>query len=275
MARFLTPRIREQRTFGRLCWLTLETPELATGVRAGQYLLVRCADPASADPFLRRTLFVAETDPEAGTVTLLYAPQERGSAWLAHQPVGTPLDVCGPLGTPFTLDRRTRNLLLVGVGESVGALFLLAQAALRQRAAVVLLVAAPADDLLPPPFLLPTEVEYRGSSAGENSVMTLLEESDQPASPTGAAATPPSALIAWADQLGAALPLELLPPLIEAVRATRLRWQPGFAQVALAGTFPCGTGACLACLVETRNGLRTGCKDGPVFDLRDMQPRRV
>ncbi|NJM07388.1 hypothetical protein HC891_16190 [Candidatus Gracilibacteria bacterium] len=55
------------------------------------------------------------------------------------------------------------------------------------------------------------------------------------------------------------------------VRAGRLRWQRGFAEVLLAGQLPCGTGACLACLVETRDGLRTRCKDGPVFDLRALR----
>ncbi|MGB9632969.1 MAG: hypothetical protein ACPL8I_06560 [Chloroflexaceae bacterium] len=34
---------------------------------------------------------------------------------------------------------------------------------------------------------------------------------------------------------------------------------------------PCGVGACQGCLVETRDGARLGCKDGPVFDLRDLR----
>ncbi|MFP4438356.1 MAG: hypothetical protein ACLFVO_14010 [Chloroflexaceae bacterium] len=266
MARFVQAIIQEQRSFGRICRLILHAPELTAGVRAGHYLLVRCADPVSADPLLRRASFVAGVEPDAGTLTLLYAPQERGMVWLARQPAGTPLDLFGPLGTPFTLDNRTRNLLLIGVGAGLGALFLLAQAALRQNAAVVLLTAAPAADLLPPPFLLPPAVEYRGSDAGESSIANLLYGETPPENQ----ATATSELIAWADQIGATLPPALLPTLVSAVRATRLRWQRGFAQVALPGAMPCGTGACLACLIETRHGLRTRCKDGPVFDLRDL-----
>jgi dihydroorotate dehydrogenase electron transfer subunit len=189
--------------------------------------------------------------------------------WLDRQHAGTPLDLFGPLGTPFTLDTRTRTLLLIGVGEGLGGLFLLARAALRQHAAVVLLTAAPTADLLPPPFLLPAAVEYRGSDAGERSIADLLYGDTPPAD----RATATSELIAWADQIGATLPPALLPPLISAVRTTRLRWQRGFAQVILPGAMPCGTGACLGCLIETHNGMRTRCKDGPVFDLRDMPAR--
>jgi dihydroorotate dehydrogenase electron transfer subunit len=55
------------------------------------------------------------------------------------------------------------------------------------------------------------------------------------------------------------------------VRAGTLRWERGFAQVALPGAMPCGVGTCQGCLVETRDGARLACRDGPVFDLRDLR----
>ena len=155
---------------------------------------------------------------------------------------------------------------------------------------MVLLAAAPSPALMPPPYLLPPEVEYQ-TAIGDEALMGLLgysgenketrdtrhetrdtrhevrRQGDKERSPPLASRVSPS-LIAWADQLCAALPDTLLRPLAEAVRTARMRWQPGFAQVALAGAMPCGVGACLACLVETRDGWRSRCKDGPVFDLR-------
>lgn len=265
MARLTEPTVVEQRAFGGLRWLTLHAPELAGGVRAGQYLLVRCADPASADPLLRRALFVAAADRSAGTVALLYAPDERGTAWLAGRHPGERLDCFGPLGAPFTIDNRTRALLLAGAGPGLAALLLLAREAVARGSAVVLLAAAPALDLLPPPFLLPADVEYQGS-VGEPADALAMLAADKPS----AGAPPLAAPLVWADQLGVALPLGLLPDLAAQVRAAKLRWQRGFAQALLDGPLPCGAGACLACLVETRDGLRTRCKDGPVFDLRDL-----
>ena len=68
----------------------------------------------------------------------------------------------------------------------------------------------------------------------------------------------------------AALPSGQLPYLANAIRAARLRWEPGFASALLEGPLICGVGACGACPVELRRGIRLLCSDGPVFDLRDL-----
>jgi dihydroorotate dehydrogenase electron transfer subunit len=249
------PILVERRELDGAVWLTLLAPELARGVRPGQLVLFRCAPPTSADPLLRRALFVAGADGQAGTINLFIAPDEPGLAWLAAQPRGARLDVYGPVGTPFTLDERSRNLLLAGSGAALPALIFLAQRAVAQQCAVILVAAATAP--LPPPYLLPPEVEYQSVA----SPAALL--------PTLRAGTPP--LLAWADQLFTAAAEGELSGLVDVVRTVRLRWERGFAQVALAGPAPCGTGICLACTVETRYGLRLRCKDGPVFDLRDFR----
>src|SRR5689334_22069488 len=118
--RAVTPRMR---------WLTLAAPELARSVRAGQYLLVRCDEDGSYDPLLRRPLFVAAAEPAIGQVGLLYAPAERGLAWLARGRPGDTLDIIGLLGHPFALAARARNLLLIGQGPGLAALLLLARTA--------------------------------------------------------------------------------------------------------------------------------------------------
>lgn len=247
------PIVVERRELAGAVWLTLLAPELARSVRPGQLALVRCAPPASADPLLRRALFIAGADAPAGTVNLFVAPDEGGLQWLATQPIGARLDVYGPVGAPFTLDERTRNLLLAGSGLALPALLFLAQRAVAQNCAVVLVAAASAP--IPPPYLLPPEVEYQ-SVATPAALLNHLR-----------AGSPP--LLAWADQFCAAEADRS--GLIDLVRTVRLRWERGFAQVALAGPAPCGVGTCMGCLVETRYGLRLRCKDGPVFDLRDFR----
>src|SRR6185503_21017917 len=108
--RAVTPRLR---------WLTLHAPDLARGVQAGQYLLVRCAEQGSYDPLLRRPLFVAAAEPALGQIGLLYEPAERGLIWLSRGRAGDTLDVIGPFGHPFTLGGHTRNLLLLGAGAGL------------------------------------------------------------------------------------------------------------------------------------------------------------
>jgi dihydroorotate dehydrogenase electron transfer subunit len=130
--------------------------------------------------------------------------------------------------------------------------------------AVVLLAAAPSSERLPQPFLLPPDTEYQSSAEGAAALVGLL---GAPAPGRSIFASP----IAWADQICLAITDDLVAPAADAVRAGRMRWGRGFAQAALAGPMPCGVGTCQSCLIDTRDGLRSRCKDGPVFDLRDLR----
>src|SRR5215216_3685172 len=166
----------------RLRWLTLHAPELAQTVRAGQYLLIRCAEDGSYDPLLRRPLFVAAAEPALGQIGLLYEPAERGLAWLARGREGDELDVLGPFGQPFELGARTRTLLLIGAGPGLPALLLQARAAAAHNCAVTLLAGADASDLLPPAYLLPGEVEYQTITGLQIADFRLQIESGSPQS---------------------------------------------------------------------------------------------
>ncbi|MDP2831500.1 MAG: dihydroorotate dehydrogenase electron transfer subunit, partial [Candidatus Omnitrophota bacterium] len=42
------------------------------------------------------------------------------------------------------------------------------------------------------------------------------------------------------------------------------------AQLSLEEHMACGLGACLGCVVETRAGYKTVCKDGPVFSGEEL-----
>jgi dihydroorotate dehydrogenase electron transfer subunit len=248
----ITATVADRRSFGSLTYLTLHAPEIARGIRPGQYLLVRCTIPGSADPFLGRTLFVAGCDPQAGFVRLLFTAEEPGLLWLSTQGQGNEVSMVGPLGKPFQLEKSTRHLLLIGFGATLPALLMLAHEAAQREVAVVLHAGATEPSLLPPPFLLPPTVEYQSfDTAGQER--GYLQS------------------LSWADQVAGALALEEVGPLVEAVRRAKIRWERGYVQIVLDGPLPCVSGTCLGCLIDTREGMRLRCKDGPVFDLRDLR----
>ncbi|HEX9438714.1 MAG TPA: hypothetical protein VF909_03485 [Roseiflexaceae bacterium] len=259
----------------RLCWLTLAAPELAYNVRAGQYLLVRCADVGSYDPLLRRALFVAAAEPALGQIGLLYEPNERGLAWLARGRPGDLIDIVGPLGQPFAVHERTRNLLLIGEGPGLPALLLLARESAARGRAVTLIVGAADDSALPPPYLLPGEVEYQsiiGPAVGLLAGATATPRETRRPGDQETRGQDPFSLspLAWADQVCVALPDDQLSALRDAIRAIKYRWERGFASALLEGQIVCGVGACGVCAVELRKRTRMLCSDGPVFDLRDV-----
>ena len=41
-------------------------------------------------------------------------------------------------------------------------------------------------------------------------------------------------------------------------------------QAACEETMACGLGACLGCSIETKNGFKTVCYDGPAFNLDEV-----
>ena len=268
--------VAEQRAIGSMRWLTLRSPELARGVRPGQYLLVRCAE-GSFDPLLRRALFVAAAEEALGQIALLYTSDEPGLFWLARARSGDRLDVLGPFGKSFELARQTRTLLLIGQGSGLSALVLLAAQAARRGCTVTLLAGAADEVLLPPPFLLPSDVEYQ-SAVGQaidllgvtaDDPQVVAHKSRKPSAQNSALSTQNSQLISWADQVCAALPSDQIAPLRDAVRTTKVRWERGFASVLLESPLVCGVGACAVCLTNLRQGARLLCSDGPVVDLRD------
>jgi dihydroorotate dehydrogenase electron transfer subunit len=254
--RAVTPRLR---------WLTLHAPELARSVRAGQYLLVRCAEQGSYDPLLRRPLFIAAAEPALGQIGLLYEPAERGLVWLSRGRAGDLLDVIGPLGHPFALDGRTRNLLLIGSGPGLAALLLLARVG-AARGTVTLIAGADDSERLPPPFLLPSEVEYQTVPGLQIADFNL------PIAGSGTQSTIYNlqSAISWADQIFAALPSAQLLALRDLIGRVKYRWERGFASALLEGPLVCGVGACGVCAIDMRRGTRLLCADGPVFDLRDV-----
>ena len=41
-------------------------------------------------------------------------------------------------------------------------------------------------------------------------------------------------------------------------------------QVSMEARMGCGFGVCLGCAIETRQGMKLVCQDGPVFELEDI-----
>lgn len=242
--------------------LRLQAPELAHAGRPGQFVMVRCAEEGSYDPLLRRPLALHRLDRAQGAVELLVRVVGRGTAWLAVRRPGDALDVLGPLGKGFTIDRKTRNLLLVAGGMGIAPLLAAADEGLARGCAVTLVLGARTQSELYPPALIPPSVEVHlatddGSCGRACLAPAILQD-------------PPLGLLAWADQVLACGPRPMLAALAPIVRAGRLRPRAGFAQVSLEEAMACGVGVCLGCVVRTTKGMVRVCQEGPVLDLHEI-----
>lgn len=232
-------------------------PHLVPGVRAGEFVEILCRSPWSSDPLLRRPFSIYAIDAAASELTVLVRPFGRGSSWLVQQPVGTVLDVLGPLGNTFTILPKSQNLLLVAGGVGAAPLLLLANEAVRSNLNVTYLLGAMNADGLLTAQHLPQEVEYvvatdDGSAGHHGFVTDLIPE-----------------YLAWADQVFSCGPEPMFRSLRREVLANRFADKPT-VQLSVERTMACGVGACLGCVVETRRGMRTSCVEGPVFDMDEL-----
>ncbi|GAC1405044.1 MAG: hypothetical protein NVSMB49_24080 [Ktedonobacteraceae bacterium] len=231
--------------------LELYAPNLAQTVQPGQFCMVRCCPADASDPLLRRPLYVHTLNRSRGTCTLYVHMQGRGTTWLASQQEGAVLDLLGPLGHGWTLRPTTRNALLIGEERSISALTLLAQVALEQDIAVTLINQSPTPEESYPPALLSPEIEYHVVTEQQDKhLIQMLTE-----------------ILPWADATYSSVSHETSLALY--TRFERLRGK-NFAQGTLTRPLVCGMGICFTCSVETHTGQKLVCRDGPVFDLRDI-----
>jgi dihydroorotate dehydrogenase electron transfer subunit len=253
----MTPGVvlAERTELGNGLLLRVQASAELLACRPGQFLLLRCGP--SWTPYLRRALFPVDADGDRLTFWIDSLTDE-GLAWLSRRKPGDVLDLIGPLGKGFSLQPQQRRLLLVAEAAHVSPLLALMQIQLRRQGSVALLLQAPTMRMLLPPGALPPAVEYYtatadGSAGEEDALGVLLDH---------------AAL--WADALAAAGSAAFLRRLQRRLSEVRSESYRGFAQALAPVALRCGSGACLACLVDSGRGYHRACLRGPVFDLTEL-----
>lgn len=255
---FIGEITRIEPVMGDAVLTTFTAPKRAVDeARPGQFVQILSREATAYDPLLRRPYSVYRADRAAQTLTVLVRAYGRGSAWLMRQAAGVPLDVMGPLGSPFTVRPKTHHLLMVAGGVGVAPLLMLAEQAIRGGKQVTYLMGASDADGLLTASELPDEVEYvvatMDGSAGHTGFVTdLIPE-----------------YLQWADQVFSCGPEPMFRSLRTVIHRHRLGDRPD-VQMAVERAMPCGIGACLGCVVETKHGMKTACVEGPVFEMDEM-----
>src|SRR5574340_1437371 len=178
-------------------WLqSYRAPWLVGGARAGQFVHVRTPDYSGL--VLRRPFSLNTVDRAEGTVTIHFRVTGRGTDWMARARAGDRLEMLGPLGRPFEVDRRTHHILLVAGGLGMAGVRALADECLDAGRRVTLLFGARSAAQVYPSSLLPPEVEY------------VVATDDGSLGQAGRVTDLVAAYEAWADQAFACGPWPML-----------------------------------------------------------------
>jgi dihydroorotate dehydrogenase electron transfer subunit len=161
--------------------------------------------------------------------------------------------VAGPLGIGFSRSRRGRALL---VGGGIGAAPLLCWRDALGADTTALLGFRSADHAEAAVYFPGAQLATDDGSVGHHGFVTelLREELDRDSDATIYACGPP--------------------PMLEAVRALAAERDVP-AQLAMESGMACGFGACMGCVVPTKNGYVRLCVDGPVVDAADLETAAV
>lgn len=253
--------------------MRIKAPKTAGHALPGQFVHIRVSEGRP----LRRPISIMLTDPEKGTVDLLYKAIGAGTRELSERKVGESLPMLGPIGRPFDLSDTSKRYLLIGGGVGIPPMIFAAD----RLAGKADVVAFAGSEVAFPFALRPSQFLLPGIAGNTILAIASLESRGVP-----------SRLASNADMYGCyqgyvpdlagdylralsdverqrTVILSCGPhPMLHAV--ARVARETGVsAQLSLEEHMACGIGGCAGCVVRTIESdgehYRRVCVDGPVF----------
>jgi dihydroorotate dehydrogenase electron transfer subunit len=239
--------------------LLLNSPYLSSRVRPGQFIHVKVDDKTT---ILRRPLSIHKV--KKNLIYILFRVRGRGTKLLSQCKKGDSLNVIGPLGNGFDMSVPAQNILVAG-GMGVAPLVFLAEKLAAGKKGktniknLVLLGAKNKNEVLAEQEFKKSGFEIQvatndGSRGFKGNVVDLLK----------------TLLRAKHSELRANLYACGPKEMFYEIKKVLEKYPQINAQVSFEQFMGCGLGVCCGCVIETKAGYKKVCKDGPVFDLKDI-----
>jgi ferredoxin--NADP+ reductase len=243
---------RQEMAQGTVVLNEIEAPLIAAKARPGQFLILKATEEGERIP-----LTMADTDPEKGTVTVIYMVVGKSTALFAGLKEGDGyMDVIGPLGKPTHIE-KVGKVVCVGGGTGVAVLHPITRALKEAGNTVTCIIGARTQDLL----ILEEQMRAAShdlrvctddGSYGHHGFVTdvlkaVLEENKD-------------------MQLAVAIgPVPMMKACSAVTRAYSVK-----TLVSLNPIMVDGTGMCGGCRVTVGGKTKFACVDGPEFDGHEV-----
>ncbi len=211
------------------------------GILPGQFVNIRVQGQ-----FLRRPISVCNI--ANGILTIIYKVVGVGTEAMSHLPIGTQLDILTVLGNGYDLSKAGNAPLLVGGGVGVPPMYMLARQ-LREMGKAVRVILG---------FNTKEEVFYEEEfrALGCEVVVTTVDGSH------GVKGFVTNALDGKQSYYYTCGPLPMIKALLQAAGTN--------GEVSMEERMGCGFGACMGCTIQTTQGPKRVCKEGPVFPAEEL-----
>jgi len=235
---------------GRFYRMQIDARSLAQKIRPGQFVHIRVGD--GLEPFFRRPFSVHRA---RKNIEILYEVVGRGTEALSQKKKGETLDILGPLGNSFRMPGQgVRHVVMIAGGVGVAPFLILTDALKKKKCDMILL--------------------YGGRTKGhvfsmkefrQNGCRVHIATDDGSAGVKGRVSKLFPEIPKDKTMIYACGPRPMMATVQKFAREHSLEGQASCEEV-----MACGLGACLGCVIQTRQGFRTVCKDGPIFELQDI-----
>lgn len=237
--------------------LSFDSGYISAYSRPGQFLHVKIAETILRRPFSIHYV-------KGKSIFILFRVRGRGTKILSGYQTGDKLNLIGPLGKGFSLNGETGRNILVAGGLGVAPLFFLAQrlkkitSPKRKAKGLILLGAKNKQEIL-------CEQEFKNMGY---RVIIATEDGSKgyKGTVTGLLKKPSTIDQRLATNIYACGPEAMFKGLKRLIGNNKnIECQVSFEQF-----MGCGLGVCCGCTIETKNGYKKVCQDGPVFNIRDI-----
>jgi dihydroorotate dehydrogenase electron transfer subunit len=237
--------------------MTVSSPYISSNAKPGQFVNIKCC--SGNDALLRRPISICLADNANNTYDIFFQKKGTGTELLAAKKAGDFLDVLGPLGNGFDLNIKYRRIAVVGGGIGIFPLLFVLDRSMAIVKRSYLGFRTSNLIVLENEFLQKSvsyEIATDDGSKGHKGYVTDLLERD-------------ISTVNF-DMIYACGPEPMLRKIKEISQKYNIPCQASLEQ-----RMGCGFGACLVCACKTLTddgGWQYShvCKDGPVFNIRDV-----
>lgn len=240
----------------KLWIIEVACPEVGKTILPGQF--VHLLVPGMEGHILRRPFSVYYTKDEGTIIGILYQVVGFGSAHMTALEPEDMLEVLGPVGHGWNASDTVAHALLVAGGVGSAPLYLHAEELVSRGISVDVVLGAQNDKAL-------VSLERYQALVGNNHVWVATD--DGSLGHRGFCTDVVAKCIEQAsyDYVACCGPEPMMRIVSQITLAQGIR-----SYVSLEKRMACGIGACLGCIVETKQGRKRSCVDGPVFDAAEV-----
>lgn len=215
----------------------------------GQFVAIRISD--RHEPLLRRPFSIFNH--EGGVTSIIVKTVGTGTELLSRRAPGD-IDIIGPLGAGFTVVRN-KKILIAGGGAGNAPLYFLARALSESGCDITYLYGARSKQYV--------YLEYAYSRCSHRFI---LATDDGSAGKKGSVAGIAGSLLTEGqyDMMYTCGPAAMMKKVAALAGTTPV-------EVSVENYFGCGIGLCSGCSIETAEGMKRACVDGPVFNGAEIR----